>query len=76
MCLGRKRCLGAKCSREEMVLRSKGFQGAKCVEKQSVPGSKRCYGAESSEGQRGLESKVFRAAKHSMRQSVLRSKLH
>ena len=40
--LGRKRCLRAKCSREEMVLRSKGFQGAKCVQKQSVPGSKRC----------------------------------
>ena len=47
MCLGAKslreeKVFRSKVSREEMVLRSKGFQGAKCVEKQSVPRSKRC----------------------------------
>ena len=55
---------------EEVVLRSKGFQGAKCVEKQRVSWQQRVL-----RGQRELGSKVFRAAKHSMRQSVLRSKL-
>ena len=29
-------------SKEQNVLRSKVFQGGKCVEEQSVPGSKRC----------------------------------
>ena len=65
----RKRCLGAKCSSEEML------RGAKGSREQSVLRSKVFLAAKGVKGQRGLGSKVFQDAKHSMRHSLLRSNL-
>ena len=68
-------CWGAKCSREESVLRSKVFQGAKGVKEQSVLRSKVFQWAKGVKMQSVLRSKVFQAAKGVEKHSVLRSKV-